>query len=499
MRSTAGGFVPCRGAEADGGAPADSRTCRVSRTGCHNSDASFSPSHCESGYTAAAECKTDAARAAESALATSQTTPGVAQTPAPSQTPQRNASQPLRTAVVATPARPIVAPARRPIPSRRAPGEPGHVAWRYPPAIPGQEAACGALRNCPAVDSAGRLIVALGPRVVALVEENSDLRTVWQYETRGSIPGSPVIGPDQQVRVHSSDGRLHILDATGQAACPPVTVGEPLGWAAPLVDTQNNCWISAYRGGLLRVDAAGSTGRQPYFRSRHRFDSTGLIRDGVCYLGGEDGFVHAIKTLGTRAQHAWPRSDAAGKTEWFINSALAWGTNNTLIVAGRDEFLYGFDSAGQQLWKLHVRGQMLGAPVVDAGGDIYVGVSLLERGHAPRGKLECVAADGRHVRWEYAADGPVESTPVLGSDGVVYFGDNAGTVHAVTSDGRAAWKEPVGAAVRSAATLVAAGRLVFGLDDGSLVGMQCGSPALASGGWPKYLADLANSGRAASG
>jgi outer membrane protein assembly factor BamB len=242
----------------------------------------------------------------------------------------------------------------------------------------------------------------------------------------------------------------------------------------------------------MRVDGrAGGIGAL-FFRTRQRFDCTGLVQAGVLYVGGEDGFVRAIDLTGGKGKNRWRMGDDRGKTEWFVNSAPARSPTGTLIVAGRDEYLNAFDAEGQAVAKLHIRGQMLGSPVIDSSGDIYVGVSLLERGHEARGKLVCVSHDVRQVRWEYSADGAVESTAVLGDDGTIYFGDNAGMVHAVRSDGRGAWKEPVGPAVRSVGCILSTGRVVFGLDDGTLVALTSTSKTLASGGWPKYLASPAN-------
>jgi hypothetical protein len=72
---------------------------------------------------------------------------------------------------------------------------------------------------------------------------------------------------------------------------------------------------------------------------------------------------------------------------------------------------------------------------------------------------------------------------------MIYFGDNQGRVHAVASDGRPAWTDPLDSPVRSAVTIAAPNRLVLGLEDGSLVALECSSSGLG-GGWPKLMKDL---------
>ena len=103
----------------------------------------------------------------------------------------------------------------------------------------------------------------------------------------------------------------------------------------------------------------------------------------------------------------------------------------------------------------------------------------------------CVTGDPPRIRWEYRAQGAVESTPVIGSDGIIYFGDNAGVVHAVNRDGRPEWTQSVGSAVRSSGTIPIPGRVVFGTDEGQVVALLCSSEGIPQRGWPKYMHNLA--------
>jgi outer membrane protein assembly factor BamB len=137
--------------------------------------------------------------------------------------------------------------------------------------------------------------------------------------------------------------------------------------------------------------------------------------------------------------------------------------------------------------------------VIDPQGHVYVGVTQRERGQEPRGLLACIDGNSHKIRWQYAAAGPVESTPVIGDDETVYFGDDAGTVHAVDTRGNARWTAKVEAAVRSAGVILAPERLAFGLDDDTLVVLKCSSQALAPGGWPKIACTLSQTSMAPSG
>lgn len=349
-------------------------------------------------------------------------------------------------------------------------------------------------RGCAAIDGNRQILAAFGKKIVALTEHEEEPRELWDFPLRGPVPGTPTVGPDGILRVHSSDGHLYFISPTGEAAVAAVKLGEPLGYAAPLVDDENHTLVCAYSGGLLKIDARGGRVGAPFFRSRQKFDSTGVIHNGVMYVGAEDAFLYAVRLAGSRGRNAWNQEKDHGKTQWFINSAVAYH-DGLLIVAGRDEYLYGFNEEGLIIWRVHLRGQMLGSPVVGASGDIFVGVSLEQRGEPSEGKLVCVSGASREVRWEYAAGAAIESTPVIGDDGVLYFGDNDGVIHAVDDSGRPLWRQEVGAAVRSAGTITPAKRVVFGTDRGTLVALSCSSDGIAKAGWPKLLGNLEQSGR----
>ncbi len=320
------------------------------------------------------------------------------------------------------------------------------------------------------------------------------MKVCWEYVTSSRAPSPPVMAPDGSLRLHCSDGSLHCVSFEGKQIYAPTTVGEPLGWAAPIADADGNTWISGYDGGLLKINADGRLQTSPYFRSRQKFNSGGILHDDVLYIGSEDGCVFAIRMGENKGTNLWNHAAGLGTTGWYIHSSPAMTDDGTLVVAGRDEHLYGFVAKGKEAWKSTMPGQLLASPVIDRHGQIYVGISLSKRGEKPRGTLLCIDGNSHKPRWEYEAAGLVESTPVIGDDDVIYFGDNAGTIHAVDFEGKAKWTAQVETAVRSAGTIIGPGRVAFGLDNETLVALQCDSKGLAKEGWPKIGKTLGQCG-----
>lgn len=359
--------------------------------------------------------------------------------------------------------------------------EPKEHVWSFPADPPGVGLP---MRNPPAVDSQGRIFLATQKRLYALVERDGKPSLLWDYVVGAHVPGRVVVALDGSLRLHAADGLLHAVTPEGKQLFSPAMVGEPLGWAAPLVDRGGNTWISGYEGGLLRVGPDGKLAAKAFFRSKRKLDSAAILVEDVLYVGSEEGYAFALDLSGAKAVNRWNQAIDQGLVGGYVNSSPALAADGTIVVAGRDEIVYGFSPTGSTLWTTNVPGQILGSPVIDRHGHVYVGVSQSPRGEEGKGFLICIDGNSRRVRWQYAAAGAVESTPVVGDDDIVYVGDNAGVVHAVDNRGEAVWQGAVGSPVRSAGTILAPNRLAFGRDDDTLVVLRCSSKGLSEG-WPK--------------
>jgi len=425
-----------------------------------------------------------------------------AQPSAPAATPP--APPPTAQKPPAEPARP---PKPKPEPK---PARPEQFAWAYPEEPPPGEPK--PLTNAPAVDATGRIFLHVQGRLVSLQEQAGHPQVCWEYVTGSHAPGPTTLAPDGSIRLHCTDGCLHCVTSEGRQTWPPANVGQPLGYAAPVVDQHGNTFISAFGGGLIKVDVEGKvqppggggyvrmpyppTARRPgrYFRSRQKFDAGGVIHRDVLYVGSEEGYMFAVRLDEQRGTNLWDHAAQRGHAGWYVRCWPAVTDDGTLVVAGRDEHLHGFAPDGTETWRTEMPGQTLASPVIDPLGQIYVGLCQSRRGQEPRGGLVSVDGNSHKIRWQYQAAGPVESTPVIGDDGVIYFGDNAGLVHAVDLSGKALWTAQVGSAVRSAGTIIAPERVAFGLDNETLVVLKCSSKGLASAGWPKIGGTLGQSG-----
>jgi outer membrane protein assembly factor BamB len=394
--------------------------------------------------------------------------------------------------VAAKPTPPSEAPKPKPR-TRPTPIRPKQFVWAFPPEPPFSDEALP-MKNAPAVDAAGQCILYHQGRLYALVEEQGRGRVVWDYVVGCQVPGRIVVAPDGTLRAHSADGLLHAVSTQGKQVFPPAQVGEPLGWAAPVVDAAGNTFISSYEGGLVRVDPNGKVAARRYFRTRRKFDSAGILVGNVLYIGSEDPYVFAIDVSGDRGVAVWSMAAEQGLVGGFVNSSPALTADGVIVVAVRDESVVALNPSGTIAWQTPMPGQLLGSPVIDRHGHVYIGVSQAQRGQDPRGMLVCIDGNSHRIRWQFDTPAPVESTPVIGDDDVLYFGDNSGTIHALDLQGKEQWTAQVESPIRSPGTLLAPNRLAFGLDDDTLVVVECSSRGLAREGWPKIGHTLGQSG-----
>jgi outer membrane protein assembly factor BamB len=366
------------------------------------------------------------------------------------------------------------APAPAPAPRTRE----TRLLWTFPPAAV-RGTTRPPLRNAVVVGPGGTVLACLQNRLVALTPDGAGL---WWYQTGGHIPGAPALGPDGLVRVHSDDGLLHAVGPDGARGWPPVEVGRPLGRATPVVDDDGNTWVCVSTGGLVGVDARGRPLEpRPFYRSDCLLNSTGLVRDGILYVGGDDHCVHAVALAGPRGRNLWDHDAGRGRTGWYITAALALGPGPTVIAASHDDHLYAFRLDGTVAWRAALPGLARGSPVVGPDGRVALGVGRPRAGGEAGALVRVDPATGA-VAVVAAADEPVETTPAIGDDGVVYFGDNVGIVRAVAPSGALAWEFAAGAPVRSTGAVVAPGVVVFGLEDGTLVALRGSSQGPARAG-----------------
>jgi outer membrane protein assembly factor BamB len=100
------------------------------------------------------------------------------------------------------------------------------------------------------------------------------------------------------------------------------------------------------------------------------------------------------------------------KTGGAIHTVPAIGNDGTIYVSSDDHFLYAINPDGTKKWSYET-GDVLSSPAIGSDGTIYVGSNDRQ--------LYAINPDGT-LKWVYPTFSLLVSSPAIGIDGTIYFG-----------------------------------------------------------------------------
>jgi outer membrane protein assembly factor BamB len=180
-----------------------------------------------------------------------------------------------------------------------------------------------------------------------------------------------------------------------------------------------------------------------------------------------------------------------------------------IYAATNPGIVYAVTPAGQIAWQFDIaaagfQGVLRSSPAVGVDGGIYFGLNY----GSPSSGLFALNTDGS-VRWifqpsDLPPDVPpdhfdIYSSPAIGADGTIYFGQEFGRVYALNPDGSVRWiQNTSGSFTWSSPALHSNGMLFIGDIAGNCYAIGTESAGLAAAPWPKYRFDNQNTGRVAA-
>jgi outer membrane protein assembly factor BamB len=334
----------------------------------------------------------------------------------------------------------------------------GALRWSFP-------LGTSEVRSTPAVAADGSITFVASRRVVPGLDPGSDVvhrltsdgALLWSYPIGPAAGGlgvglsPPALAPDGSTYV-ASDG-LFALRPDGtlrwRVASPwgeDLRTGAVLGADGTVYFATHNMPLTAYHPDDGRV-----LWSLPLGLDDHALATPALGADGTIYVPTEPGILYAVSPTG----------------------ALRW--------------TFGAGSAGYQ-------GAMRSSPAVAADGTIYLGISQ----GSPTPALFAVNGDGT-LRWVFepgdlppdlpATHFDIYSSPAIGADGTVYFGQEFGRVYALDgATGAVDWLVETASGITWSSPALAADGTLFICDLTSRLyairtaslGLQAGAP------WPRY-------------
>ncbi len=369
--------------------------------------------------------------------------------------------------------------------------------WRYDTG--------GSIYGAPAIAEDGTLYVGSYHSVHAIYPDGSEQ---WTFPTGGWVSCSPAVGEDGTIYfgggaenppnpipgwrgIAPGDTKLYAVNPDGTRQWAYDT-GSSVDYTSPAIASDGTVYVatSRYSGQpepsrLLALNSDG-TFKWEFVTGHWNFSAPAIGRDGTVYFGtmnvemglvalNPDGSVKWTFPVG-----AWivssPAIDTRGEED-----VIYVGTFNT------GQSLIAINADGTQRWSYPI-GYFVRhtAPVLDREGTIYIGATDLA--------VHAVNPEGTQ-RWRHKVGYWVEAPPAIGDDGMVYVSDMGGTLHALDTDGESQWTyKPSTYWMRGGAS-IKDGVLYFGSYDGNLYALSVSSTQVDDSSWPKYQADLGNTGR----
>lgn len=364
---------------------------------------------------------------------------------------------------------------------------------------------------------------ATGRQVPALAKK-------WEFAASGTISGALALADDGTIYAASMDGFLYALDPSGRLQWK-THIGPSM--SSPAVGEDGTIYVTNNSGWIFAINHSGGVS----WRTQGSPDGTWSQNAGA--------LSHDYLYIPTRSSLAAVRL-TNGQIDWESHwGGDQWGSvtllpDGTLLSPGRGR-LSALDARGEVAWQLpslspEATAQNGGYPppgdfsvvsgiAVDTNRTLYAGVSRC-----------CVAAIGMDglIKWEVKASGALNfSTPLVSADGTIIFGGGDGNLHAVnpfgitkwtlsmqypirptpvlaqdgsifvlnsrflslvSADGHLLTRVDIGSAGESSPTLAPDGTIITANSEGRVMAFAGGHGGLMNSPWPKYQADVSNSG-----
>ena len=231
-------------------------------------------------------------------------------------------------------------------------------------------------------------------------------------------------------------------------------------------------------------------------------DATGNI-----FFGDDSGYVTCLSSGGTRT---WRRRISTGIYSVYASPAIG---PNALYVGTDDGFLFALNrSNGTQTWRYPSTGTGLegvrSSPVIGSDGTIYFGCD--------DGQLYAVTSNGQLKSGfpVLLSDGAVTSTPAIAQDGTIVMYTEEDMVYGINPSGAIIWRVPLPGWISDkksktrtnksklddiipSPTIGPDGRIyIASIDSGVYAIRGTTNNPLASTSWPKFRHNILNTGKA---
>jgi outer membrane protein assembly factor BamB len=300
---------------------------------------------------------------------------------------------------------------------------------------------------------------------------NPDGTLKWTYAAAWPLGASPAIGADGTIYA-SSVGVLDGDDSFGYLYA--VNPDGTLKWtfqtgfeleSSPAVAADGTIYVYCDDGKLYAINPDGTPKwvLAEGLAFTNERSSPAIGADGTIYFESADGNTYAVNPEGS-LKWSFPASDGESSPAVGADGTVYVGSSFVPLCPYCHDIaaLFAINPDGSLKWfYLNPNYWVLSSPAIGVDGSIYFGDGL---------SLNALTPDGT-LKWEVFTDqdqgfgGAVISSPAIGADGAVYVGANDNIIYAVNPDGSIKWKFAVAAYIESSPTIGADGTIYMNVDE----------------------------------
>ncbi|MBD3286487.1 PQQ-binding-like beta-propeller repeat protein, partial [candidate division WOR-3 bacterium] len=297
---------------------------------------------------------------------------------------------------------------------------------RKRPVIIWEYKADGKTQTCPVTDKDGNIYFVAADNYLYSVN-SSGLRR-WRYSIANNMKeSSPVLSEDGLIYFGSDDTAFTLtpngniewsFEVDGKIATSPVIdkEGMPI-YIANKVLIPLSADIFSSKWMRVKIYAFDSTD-QPVliYEVNGKVKTPSAIgHDGILYFVTAKGHLFAVRADSTNARMLWKYPEDTTMSGEVLTALVV--DEKGIIYFGTDEnYIYAVGEDGRLRWRYEAQDRITSSPVIDADGTVYFGC---------RDKhlyaLTPVGDSAVEPEWIFPTGGYVESTPAIGTDGIVYF------------------------------------------------------------------------------
>jgi outer membrane protein assembly factor BamB len=323
----------------------------------------------------------------------------------------------------------------------------------------------------------------------------------WKFDADRTVVG-PTISTDGKIYVTNAEEHIYAINRAGsQVWTSPGGhyIGKQMGSIAAAIDQIH--LYTPWHQPLVAAQLIDGTIDWSAGRDFQEGGSVSILSNGLLVYPG-DGAIHAVDTTG-RQQWQYPAIDTSSSGGMNsqrgllpfskmirLDSGIAVGYDSSIYVCVVDSRLDAIGPGGNFKWEFKTKTSSVnkGTPVIASDGTIYFGTD--------GGTLYAINPDGTQ-KWSLDTGGAIAATAVLAEDETVYVA-NGLALFAVSPDGKVLAKAPISGGVDSSPTLAPDGTIYVATNRGQIIAFAGTHGGLMKSSWPKFQGDLANSGRAVS-